>query len=460
MLEKLSESLKKTITSIATSLSSEKEVIESAVKEIQRALISADVNVRLVLELSNKIKKRAFEEKPPSKISRKEQIINIIYEELVNILGKDEKLIVKKGDRILLLGLFGHGKTTTAAKLAYYYKKKGYKIALVQLDTFRPAAFEQLKQLSEKIHVDFFGDEKERDPVKVWKKYEKELIKYELIIVDTAGRNALEPDYIDEIKKINEIVNPNHKLLVITAETGQQSEKQARGFHESIGISGVIVTKMEGTAKGGGVLAACKIANVPVFFIGVGEKIEDLEEFDVKGFVGRLIGFGDIRGLLAKIQEEVSVDVAKELEKRIESGEFNLMDFYFQLETVKKFGSLGKLFSMIPGLSSLSLPKELINQQEETLEKWKYALQSFTFEELRNPEIINESRINRVSKGSGVKKEEIKLLIKQYKQMSKLLRMFKSNKGKMNDLLKKYKRLGIPFDQLNLEELEKELTKN
>ncbi|MEM4396522.1 MAG: signal recognition particle receptor subunit alpha [Candidatus Woesearchaeota archaeon] len=457
MLEKLSEGLKKTIRSIATSFSPDKEVIENAIKELQRTLISADVNVRLVFELSNRIRKRAFEEQVPGKLTRKEHIINIVYEELVKILGSDVKLNLQRKDKILLVGLFGNGKTTTAGKLAYYYKKKGFKIALVQLDTFRAAAYEQLQQLANLIHVDFFGDKKEKDPVKIWKKFEKDLEKYDLVIVDTAGRNALEDDYIEEIIRINEAVKPQHKLLVIGAEIGQQAEKQAKAFHDALQITGVIITRIEGSAKGGGALSACKFANVPVFFLGTGEKIDELEEFEVKGFVGRLIGFGDIEGLLKKIEEEVPVDTAKELEKRLEKGEFNLMDFYFQLETMNKFGSFSKLFSMIPGLSGMNIPKELLNQQEETLKHWKIAMQSFTFKELENPEIVNESRIERISKGSGIKKDEIRLLIKQYKQMKKLMKMFSQNKGKMNELMKKYKRMGLPLDKINFDELEKQL---
>ncbi len=453
MLDKLSESLKKTIRSIATSFSAEKELIDAAVKEIQRALIQADVNIKLVLELSKRIKKRAFEEKPKKGISRKEQVINIIYEELVNILGKDEKLKLEIPAKILLVGLFGNGKTTTAAKLAYYYKKRGYKVGLIQLDTFRAAAYEQLQQLANQIHVDFFGDKKEKNPVKVWKEFEEKLKNYDIVIVDTAGRDALEESYVDEIKQIHDAVKPQHTLLVISADIGQQAESQAKAFHEALGITGVIVTKLDGSARGGGALSACALANVPVYFIGTGEKINEFEEFNVKGFVGRLIGFGDLEALLKKIHEEVPQDYAKSMEEKIARGEFDLIDLYMQLETMTKFGSLSKILSMIPGLSGLSIPKEMLNVQEEMLKKWKIAMQSFTFKELKNPEIVDESRIERISKGSGIDKESIKLLLKQYRQMKKLFKAFGSNKGRLKSMLKKYKKMGIDLDKLDLNNL-------
>ncbi len=451
MLDKLGDSLKRTLRKITTSFSADKELIESAVKEIQRALIVSDVNVKLVFELSKRIKTRAMEEKPKAGISRKEQLVTIIYEELTRYLGLDEKLEINKTPYfIMLIGLFGNGKTTTSVKLGYYLKKKGYKVALLQTDTYRPAAYEQMKQNADKVHIDAFGDPSEKNALKIYDKFKKELKKYDVIIVDTAGRDALSEDLIDELDHLKAKINPNSVFLVMGADVGQGAEKQAKAFKEVADIDGVIITKMDGSAKGGGALSACKLANAPVYFIGTGEKIEEFEEFDVKKFVSRLIGFGDLETLLDKLKEEFTEEDAKDIEKRFKEGKINLLDVYNQLKTIKKFGSLKKIINLIPGLSSLPISNEMLQSQEGMLKYWEVAINSFTVEELENPDIINDSRIERVARGSGISKDKVAELIQGYKKMKKTMKMFGGNKGKMNALMKKYKKMGIDLDNIDL----------
>jgi len=253
VLEKLGNSLKNTLTKIAKAIFVDEKLINELVKDIQRALLQADVNVKLVFDLSNKIKERALKEETPAGLTKKEYLVKVVYEELVNFVGKEEGKIEikKKPTKIMLVGLFGSGKTTQAGKLAKYYTKRGYKVALVGLDTHRPAAMEQIEQIAKKAKVPVFLDKKEKNPLKIWKNFENKFNKYNIIIIDTSGRDALSKDLIEEIKKINNAVKPEENLLVISADIGQAAQKQAQKFHESCKITGIIVTKMDGTAKAG-----------------------------------------------------------------------------------------------------------------------------------------------------------------------------------------------------------------
>ena len=269
MLEKLSNVLKKTTDKIANAIFLDKNLVEQIVKDLQRALIEADVNVSLVLEISKKIKQAALDERIKG-IEKKEHIIKLLHDELVSLLGEKREIELQKNNVWLMLGLYGQGKTTSISKLASYYAKRGNKVCAVGLDVHRPAASEQLKQLCDKLNLPAFILPKEKDPKKIWKKYESELKKYNLIIVDTAGRDALSEDLVREIKEINKFAKPTETFLVMSADVGQTAKKQAQTFKEAVNISGVIITKMDSTAKAGGALTACEI-KAPVVFIGTGK---------------------------------------------------------------------------------------------------------------------------------------------------------------------------------------------
>jgi len=440
VLEKLGDSLKNTLQKIAKSIFVDDKLINELVKDIQRALLQADVNVQLVFDLTNKIKERIKKEETPSGLTKKEHLINVVYEELVNFLGKEQyKIEIKeKPFKIMLVGLFGSGKTTTAGKLAKYFAKRGYKVALLGLDTHRPAAMEQIEQVAKQANVPCLLDKKEKYPLKVYNEYKNEYKKFDILIIDTSGRDALSKDLIEEIETLSNEIKPNENLLVISADIGQAAQKQAEQFHKSCGIDGVIISKMDGTAKGGGALTACAVANAPIVFIGVGEKIDDLEQFNPQGFVGRLLGMGDLEALLEKAKEAIKVEDAEDLGKRFLKGEFNLIDLYEQMSAMKKMGSLKKIVEMIPGFSSLQLPKEMLDVQEGKLDKWKIAMQSMSKEELEDPEIITSERIDRISKGSGIQASIIRELIKQYRQSKKIVKMFKGSKGDMSKMMKKF----------------------
>jgi len=441
VLEKLSDSLKSTLQKIASSVFVDEKLINELIKDIQRALLQSDVNVKLVFSLSNKIKERALKDEIPPGLTKREQLIKIVYEELVKFLGESEQELnlSQKPAKIMLVGLFGSGKTTQAGKLGKFLSKRGLRVALLGTDTWRPAAFEQLRQLGKQIGVAVFGNPAEKDPVKIYYQFEKELNNYDVILIDTAGRDALSDELIAELNRLNEAIKPAEKLLVISADIGQAAEAQAKAFHDTVNVTGVLITKLEGTAKGGGALVACAITGAPVKFIGVGEKIDDLERFNPKGFVGRMLGMGDLEALLEKAKEAITEEEAQDIEKKLLKGDFTLIDLYSQMEAMKKMGPLTKVMEMIPGMGQLKLPKEMLQGQEEKLKVWKHIMGSMTKEELEDPEEIGPKRIERIAKGSGSSNSEVRELLKQYRQSKKMIKMFKgTNPKQMERMMKRF----------------------
>jgi signal recognition particle subunit SRP54 len=340
----------------------------------------------------------------------------------------------------MLVGLFGNGKTTTAGKLAKFFQKRGNKVAVIQTDTWRPAAYEQLEQLAGQIKVPMFGIADEKDnPIKIYKKYSEELEKFDIVIVDTAGRDALSDDLITELDGLNKVVEPDETLLVMAADMGQTAEKQAIAFNSACNVTGEIITKLDGTAKGGGALSACAITKTPVKFIGVGEKIDDLEIFNPKGFVGRMLGWGDIEALLDKAKDAMEGVDAEDMGKRFLKGEFSLIDLYEQMAAMQKMGPLGKVMEMIPGMGQLKVPKDAIKVQEKKLKSWKFIMDSCTRGELEEPDIIARDRVERIATGSGKTVSEVRELLKQYKQSKKMMKMFKGkSQGGMEKMMKRF----------------------
>ncbi|HUV81623.1 MAG TPA: signal recognition particle receptor subunit alpha, partial [archaeon] len=302
VMDKLGSSLQNALKKIAGAGRIDERVVNDAVKEIQRALLQADVNVKLVMELSKKIKERSLKEEVATGMSPREHVINIVYHELIEIMGHgtDIKLSSQK---IMMVGLQGSGKTTTTAKLARFFQRKGMKPAVICADTFRPGAFEQLSTLCSRLNIPFYGERDNKDAVEIVKKGMEALSKHDVLIIDTAGRHALENDLIKEMEDIHALAKPDHKLLVIDAAIGQQASEQAKVFNRSIGITGVIISKLDGTAKGGGALSAVSETGSSIAFIGIGEKPEDFEKFEPDRFISRLLGMGDIKTLIEKAQE-------------------------------------------------------------------------------------------------------------------------------------------------------------
>ena len=423
------ESLKEIVRKITRSSTIDRRFVEEIVRDIQRALIKADVNVRHVKEITDAIKKRALSEEIIRGLNPREHIIKIVYEELMRGIGEGLEIPLKKC-KIMLVGLQGSGKTTTAAKIAKYYKDKGLRAAVVCADTWRPAAYEQLKQLAEAYKITFYGEKDSKDAVAIVRNALQRLRDYDMIIIDTAGRHALEKELIDEMIEIAKAVNPDYKLLVLDAAIGQLASKQAKAFHEAIGIDGIIITKFDGTAKGGGALSAAREIGIPIAFIGTGEKVEDFERFDPAGFVSRLLGMGDIRALLEKI-ERITREEELDPEKFLK-GTFTLKDVYKQIEAMQKMGPISKIFELLPFGLSLKVDENIMEMTQEKMKKFKVIMDSMTEEELLNPKIIDSSRIRRIAIGSGTTPQDVKELLRYYKTMKNVMKkMKKLEKGRL-----------------------------
>jgi signal recognition particle subunit SRP54 len=424
VLDKLGSALKGGIKKISNAIFIDKKLIDGIVKEIQKALIEADVNIELVLALSKKIKKLAYDESIKG-IDKKEQLVKLIHDEIKLLLGDKQDLKLQKQTSIMFMGLYGAGKTTTIAKLGHYYAKRGRKVALLGLDVDRPAAMDQLEQMAEKAKLPVFVDKKEKDPIKIIKQYEKDLKKYDLILIDTAGRDGLNKDLIKQIEKLNKKLNPTYRLLVMPADIGQAAKQQADEFQKALSVDGVIITRMDGTSKAGGALTACAETKAPVFFIGVGEQIHEIETFDPESFISRLLGMGDLQGLLEHVKSATSEKQMKRAEKRLQEGKFTLLDLQSQLEQMNKMGSMDKMLGMIPGMSAAKVPKDVLAKQESKMSHWKNAINSMTDLEIENPEVLEKqtSRIQRIAKGSGTTTTEIRELLKQYKLLKEMMGM-------------------------------------
>ena len=421
MLDKLGAALKKSFDKIAGAIFIDKKTIDSAVKELQRALLEADVNVQLVMQLSEKLRKAAADERIKG-VEKREHIIKLLHDELLSMAGKEKqelKLSKKKQAIIMLVGLYGSGKTTASAKLGNYYTKRGFKSALLGLDVHRPAAPEQLEQLAQKANLKCFIDKEEKKALNIWKKYKKELEKFDLVIVDTAGRHDLDEELVAEIKRLNKEIKPDYVILVIAADIGQAARKQAAEFKKACEISGVIITRMDSTAKAGGALTACAETGGKVLFIGTGEKINDIEEFEPSAFLSRLLGMGDLQSLVEKVKLATDKKTQKRAEDRLKEGKFTMDDFYEQLKGMQNLGPLDKIMDLIPGLGKAKekIPENLLGTQEERIKKWGYAINSMTKEEKENPEIIEKqtSRMQRIAKGAGITTSDVRSLLKQYK---------------------------------------------
>ncbi|MCD1293767.1 signal recognition particle protein [Methanocella sp. CWC-04] len=430
VLDNLGSSLKDALKKLANSSKIDKEVIDDVVKDIQRALIQADVNVKLVMKLSNQIKNRALTEAPPAGMNSKEHVLRIVYTELVNIVGKATPIKLEP-QTIMMVGLQGSGKTTTTAKLARYFARKGLKPAVICADTYRPGAYDQLSQLCTKLGVTFYGERDNKDAVSIVRNGLKEIAKYDIKIVDTAGRHALETDLIQEMKDIYGLTDFDHKFLVLDAAIGQQASEQAKTFNEAIGITGVVITKLDGTAKGGGALSAVSDTNTSIAFIGVGETPEDLERFDPDGFISRLLGMGDLKALVEKANEVLTKDDVNL--DRMMTGKFTLNDMYSQLEAINKMGPLKQIMSMLPlgGLGG-NITDDMYKVTQDKLKGYKIIMDSMTGEEKEDPKLIGSSRISRISRGSGKTPDEVRELLKYHKMMQKAVKGMKGGPGKMN----------------------------
>jgi signal recognition particle subunit SRP54 len=440
VLDNLGNSLKDAVKKLANAGKIDRQIIDEVVKDIQRAMIQADVNVRLVMQLSNQIKNRALTEAPPAGMDSKEHVLRIVYTELVNIVGKTTPIALEP-QTIMMVGLQGSGKTTTSAKLARFFSRKGLKPAVICADTFRPGAYDQLSQLCEKLGVAFYGEKDNKDAVQIVRNGLKEMAKYDVRIVDTAGRHALEKDLIQEMKDIYGLTPFTHKLLVLDAAIGQQASEQAKVFNDSIGITGVVITKLDGTAKGGGALSAVSDTSTSIAFIGVGETPDDLERFDPDGFISRLLGMGDLKALVERANEVITKDNVN-VDKMMQ-GKFTLNDMYAQLEAINKMGPLKQIMSMLPlGGMGGNITDDMYRMTQDKLKGYKVIMDSMTEAEKEDPKLIGSSRISRIALGAGKPPEHVRELLKYHKMMQKAMKGMKGGSGKQS-MQKMMKQMGM-----------------
>ena len=428
-LERLGSSLHDALKKLFRASIVDEVAVKELVRDVQRALLQADVNVKLVLDISKRIEERALKEKLPPGVSRREHVIKVVYEELTRFLGEKPTTIkMEPGKRkvIMLVGIQGSGKTTAAAKLARYFQKRGMKSALICADTYRPGAYAQLQQLANRIGISLYGESNVKDPVKIARDGLKQFNDKDAIIIDTAGRHKEEQELIKEMIMLEKNIKPDEVMLVIDGTIGQQAMIQAKAFNEATPIGSILVTKLDGSARGGGALSAVAATGAPIKFISTGEKVEDIESFIPSRFVGRLLGMGDLETLIEKVRE-AEVKVPEKKAKAILSGKFTLTDMYEQFEAMKGMGPFRKLLKMLPGMS-YDVPEDMLNMAEDRLEKWRFVIQSMTPEEKNDPKIFNSSRIKRVARGSGASEKEVKELLKQYSMMRRMLKTLRRKK--------------------------------
>ncbi|WP_251342250.1 signal recognition particle protein Srp54 [Haloplanus halophilus] len=443
VLDNLGSSLRGTLSKLQGKSRLDEDDVQEVVKEIQRSLLQADVDVDLVMDLSESIETRALEEEPPGGTSARDHVLKIVYEELVDLIGESTELPLEP-QTILLAGLQGSGKTTSAAKMAWWFSKKGLRPAVIQTDTFRPGAYDQAEQMADRAEVEFYGDPESDDPVEIAREGLDATADADVHIVDTAGRHALEDDLIDEIEEIESAVDPDRSLLVLDAAIGQGAKEQARQFDDSVGIDGVVITKLDGTAKGGGALTAVNETDSSIAFLGTGETVQDIERFEPDGFISRLLGMGDLKQLSERVERAMAETGEEDDDwdpQDIMEGSFTLKDMQKQMEAMNNMGPLDQVMDMIPGMGGGlmdQLPDDAMDVTQERMRTFDVAMDSMTDEELENPRVIGQERVERISRGAGVPEESIRELLEQHRMMERTIKQFQGmGDGDMQRMMKK-----------------------
>lgn len=420
----------------------DEKAVKALCRELQRVLISSDVNVKLVFELTKRIENRALDSKLAKGLSIREHVVKVVYEELAGIMGEKYEPKISP-HKILLLGLYGSGKTTTAGKLSHFYKSRGLSVGVVACDVDRPAAYEQLEQVAKQSGTAFYGINGEKD-VRVILEDAKRKWKEDIVIVDSSGRSAFEEALLEQLKTINAAFGPDEKFLVLSADIGQVAGKQSAQFHEAVGLSGVIITKMDGSGKGGGALSAVASSNAKVAFIGTGEKMDALEPFDAQKFVGRLLGFPDLAALMEKVKK---IAEEESLPENPLEDKLTLKVFYEQLRAAKKLGPLSGVFSM---MGAADVPQDIVKTSEDKLKKYETIINSMTPKERDDAALLRKqhSRITRIAKGAGTTEQDVRELLTQFEKVSGMFTQFKKNRGFRKRMEKMMKGANVDLSKL------------
>jgi signal recognition particle subunit SRP54 len=443
VLDSLGKSLRAVLQRIARGGTIDDALINEVVRDIQRALLQSDVNVQLAIELTQRVKKRAKEEKPPAGASVRDFLVRIIYDEIRGILGKERAFEIKP-KKILLAGLFGQGKTTTAGKLARFYQKKGIRVALVAADVHRPAAVDQLEQLAKKVGCDFYSNRGENRAEVIVKEAMAKFAPHLTVIVDTAGRSGIDPDLIAELTRVRATFQPDEVLLVLDAAMGQTAGRSAEAFHQAVGLTGVVLTKLDGSAKGGGALSAVAVSGAPIVFIGTGEHLDELERFDPTRFVSRLLWMGDIQTLLERFEDLEDKEEAQKAAEHLMSGKFTLRDMRVQLDSLGQMGPVSKLMSMLPAFGAAKMDDKQLNETQARLKRFRAILDSVNSEELDDPHMVKGERIQRIARGSGQKPQEVRALLKYCDSTRKAAHGIASNRKLRRQLERQFGGQGGP----------------
>ncbi|NLN15089.1 MAG: signal recognition particle protein [Tissierellia bacterium] len=444
VFESLSEKLQNALAKLKGKGKLTEKDIDLAMREVRLALLEADVNFKVVKDFVKSVKERAIGAEVMQSLTPGQQVIKIVNEELTKLMGESEAKIEFASSPptvILMCGLQGAGKTTTCGKLALNLKKKNKRPLLVACDVYRPAAIKQLEVVGQQVGVPVFTMGNKIDPVNIAKASIEHGKKHgnDVIIIDTAGRLHIDEDMMGEIEEIYKEVNPNEVLLVLDAMTGQDAVNVASTFDERLGITGIILTKLDGDARGGAALSIRAVTNKPIKFVGMGEKMDQLEPFHPDRMASRILGMGDILSLIEKAQSSIDEEKAKELEKKLKSANFTFDDFLDQIEQMRNLGPLDQLIGMIPGMNSKALKG--LNIDERDINRIEAIIKSMTKQERENPEIIDSSRRKRIARGSGTSVQEVNKLLKQFRETKKLMKRLSG----MEKTMKKRGRFGFPF---------------
>lgn len=444
VFESLSEKLQNALGKLKGKGKLSEKDVDTAMREVRLALLEADVNFKVVKDFIKNVKERAIGSEVMESLTPGQQVIKIVYEELAKLMGEKETKInfsPSPPTVVLMCGLQGAGKTTTSGKLAFNLKKQNKRPLLVACDIYRPAAIKQLEVVGEKVGVPVFTMGSKVNPVDIAKAALEHGKKHgnDVIIIDTAGRLHIDEELMDEIENIHTVVKPQEVLLVLDAMTGQDAVNVAEAFNARLGITGVILTKLDGDARGGAALSIRAVTQKPIKFVGMGEKLDQLEPFHPDRMASRILGMGDVISLIEKAQASIDAKKALELEKKIRTQQFTLEDFLDQLEQMKSLGPLEQIIGMLPGLNSKALKG--LDVSEKEIVKIQAIIQSMTKKERENPDIIDSSRRKRIALGSGTTVQDVNKLLKQFKETKKMMKKFTD----MEKSLKKRGKFGFPF---------------
>ena len=429
MFEELSEKLDSVLGRFRSRGLLTEPMIREGLREVRRVLLEADVNFQVAKDFLARVEVRATEERVLKSVQPGQQVVKIVHDELIHLLGDKTdplKIAPIPPTVILLAGLQGSGKTTTAAKLAKRMMREGRAPMLAALDVQRPAAIDQLETLGKQINVPVYAERGEKDVAKIARNAVEKARsdRHRVLILDTAGRLQIDESLMGELKRIREVTKPSETLLVIDAMIGQESVRVAEGFHEALGLTGVILTKLDGDARGGAALSVRGTVGVPIKFVGVGERVDGLEVFDPHRMAGRILQQGDVVGLVEKAQEAFDEDETKRLEKKIaREGKFDLEDFLSMMRQMQKMGPMSGLLKMIPGVNQKALKN--VNVDDKQLKHVEAIILSMTAKERAKPDVLNGSRRSRIAKGSGRTVQEVNRLVEQFKQMQKMMKQMK-----------------------------------